>query len=97
MLKLLPTELLLKTLAHLEIHDLKNVQRLSHAYNTFFVSNEESIFRQAAVTHELTTALDGSLEEAKAASPTNSMTDVHCWKDFGTFVRLRFHMYSCCG
>ena len=80
MLNQLPIELGLKTLSYLGVRDLRNVQLVSRSWRCLLVANEPSIYRHAAVIHELTPVPDISLDEAKDVSPPCSMHGVNSWK-----------------
>ena len=77
----LPTELRLKTLAPLDVHDLHNAQLVSRSWQAFFIANESSIYRHAAAVHGFSHNPQVSLAEVKSASPRGSMTGVESWKD----------------
>jgi hypothetical protein len=79
-----PTELRLKTFTHLDVHDLRNAQLVSRSWREFFVANQSSIYRHAAVIHGFAYNSQVSLAEAKSASPRCSMVGVQSWKDLST-------------
>ena len=51
MISTFPLEIVLNILSHLPIHTIHVFQRLSHDYNDLIVSNENAVYRSAAVLH----------------------------------------------
>ena len=70
----LPAELHLKTLTHLDVRDLRNAQLVSRHWHDFFIANESSIYRHAAVNHGFTCDSQ-PLADAKSSSPPGSMVE----------------------
>ena len=79
----LPAELRLKTLAYLTVHDLRNAQLVSRSWQMFFIANESTIYRHAAVVHGLTPDSEASLVEACSRG---SIVAVESWKDLRVYT-----------
>lgn len=89
MLDHLPTELRLKTLAYLDVRDLRNIQLTSRSWQEFFLSNGSSIYRHAAALHGFVYSSEMTLREAKLAYPASTV-GVQSWKALGTSNTLLF-------
>lgn len=78
----LPLELLLAILQYLPLQSLRAMMLISREWRNLFTTNEQLIFRNAAILHRFVSHQTVSLADAKAASSPALLNNVDDWYTF---------------
>ncbi|OBZ69689.1 hypothetical protein A0H81_10461 [Grifola frondosa] len=85
----LPVELALKTLSYLPLQILCSLRSTSRHWHQFFITNESSIYHNAALLHNFVTSINTPLTQAKADHASPFARDVERWYQY---CRRRFQL-----
>ena len=77
----LPSDVCLHVLSYLSVSNLLQLRLVSREVNSYFAANEESIFHQVAIYHNLARP-QTSLQEAVSNTEGSWIDGVSDWKEF---------------
>ena len=82
MIGTLPPELVLRTLSYLPLQSLGNVRLVSRSWNEFCVTNQCTIYHEAAVLHKFVSCIEMPLTEARETYAKGSLKDASDWYEY---------------
>ncbi|KAI0653989.1 hypothetical protein C8Q70DRAFT_548859 [Cubamyces menziesii] len=82
MIGTLPPELVLRILSYLPLQSLGNVRLVSRSWNEFCVTNQCTIYHEAAVLHKFVSCIEMPLTEARETYAKGSLKDASDWYEY---------------
>ena len=82
MIGILPAELVLRIFSYLPLPSLGSARLVSRSWNDFFVTNQCTIYHEAAVLHKFVNCIDVPLTEAREIYARGSLKDASNWYEY---------------